>query len=79
MWTGILMGPDAAIQNLAIDDAYPIADIDDILPGLIEGRDRVYYSMGKDDKFDDQVMEWVKTDSPEGENGCASTGRVFDA
>ena len=34
--TGILMGPDAAIQNLAIDDAYPIADIDDILPGLIE-------------------------------------------
>ena len=61
LWTGILMGPDAAIQNLAIDDAYPIADIDDILPGLIEGRDRVYYSMGKDDKFDDQVMEWVKT------------------
>ena len=61
LWTGILMGPDAAIQNLAIDDAYPIADINDILPGLIEGRDRVYYSMGKDDKFDDQVMEWVKT------------------
>ena len=60
MWTGILTGPDAAIQNLAIDDAYPIADIDDILPGLIEGRYRVYYSMGTDDKFDDQVMEWVK-------------------
>jgi len=60
LWTGILMGPDAAISELGVDDAYPIADIDDILPGLIEGRDRVYYSMGKDDRFDDQVMDWVK-------------------
>jgi len=60
LWDGFLLGPEAACEELAIDDAYPIADIDDILPGLIEGRDRVYYSMGKDDKFDDQVMEWVK-------------------
>ena len=60
LWTGVLMGPDAACEELGIDDAFPIADIDDILPGLIEGRDRVYYSMGKDDQFDDQVMDWVK-------------------
>jgi Xaa-Pro aminopeptidase len=60
LWTGVLMGPDLVQQELGIDDAFPTADIDDILPGLIEGRDRVYYSMGKDDKFDDQVMDWVK-------------------
>ncbi len=61
LWTGYLMGPDAAIGELGVDDAYPISDIDDILPGLIEGRERVYYSMGKDDQFDSQVMEWVRT------------------
>lgn len=77
LWTGILMGPDAAIQNLAIDDAYPIADIDDILPGLIEGRDRVYYSMGKDDKFDDQVMEWVKTIRQKAKMGVHSPGEFL--
>lgn len=60
LWEGKLMGPDVAQEVLGLDDAYPITDIDDILPGLIEGRDRVYYAMGKDDKFDDQVMEWVK-------------------
>lgn len=60
LWTGILMGPEKAQQELAMDDAFPISDIDDILPGLIEGRDRVYYAMGKDDKFDDRVMDWVK-------------------
>ena len=60
LWTGILMGPSAACEELGIDDAFPISDIDDILLGLIEGRDRVYYSMGKDDQFDNQVMDWVK-------------------
>tara|TARA_A200000113_G_scaffold21079_1_gene18204 strand:- start:562 stop:1839 length:1278 start_codon:yes stop_codon:yes gene_type:complete len=61
LWDGILLGPDAALTELSVDDAYPISDIDDILPGLIEGRDRVYYAMGKDDQFDDTVMDWVKT------------------
>ena len=60
LWTGYILGPDAAIEELGVDDAYPIDDIDDIITGLIEGRDRVYYSMGKDDDFDNCVMEWVK-------------------
>ena len=60
LWTGRLMGPDAARDLLALDDAYPVADIDDILPGLIEGRERVYYSMGQDSRFDERVMDWVR-------------------
>ena len=60
LWTGIRVGPEQAIKELQIDDAFPIGDIDDILPGLIEGRDRVYYSMGKDQRFDQRVMDWVK-------------------
>lgn len=60
LWTGVLMGPDVACEELLFDDAFPITDIDDILPGLIEGCDRVYYSMGKDAHFDNQVMDWVK-------------------
>ena len=60
LWNGLIIGPDAAIEVLGLDDAYPIDDIDDIIPGLIEGRDRVYYSMGKDYNFDNRVMEWIK-------------------
>jgi Xaa-Pro aminopeptidase len=60
LWTGVLLGPEAACEQLLMDDAYPVSDIDDILPGLIEGRDRVYYALGKDDQFDSRVMEWVK-------------------
>ncbi len=77
LWTGILMGPDAACEELGIDDAYPIANIDDILPGLIEGRDRVYYSMGKDDEFDDQVMDWVKVIRSKAKMGAHPPGEFL--
>jgi len=60
LWNGRLLGPEGAIRELGMDDAFPIGDIDDILPGLIEGRERVYYAMGKDEQFDHRVMEWVK-------------------
>lgn len=77
LWDGYLLGPDAACETLDIDDAYPIADIDDILPGLIEGRDRVYYAMGKDDKFDDQVMEWVKVIRSKSKMGAHPPGEFL--
>jgi len=60
LWNGKLLGPEAAIVELGVDDSFPISDIDDILPGLIEGRERVYSPMGKDEQFDHQLMEWVK-------------------
>ncbi len=59
LWNGIMMGPDGAKEQLLVDDAFPIADINDIVPGLIEGRERVYYAMGRDSQFDQQVMDWV--------------------
>lgn len=60
LWDGFLVGPEGAIERFGLDDAFPISDIDDILPGMIEGRSRVYYPLGKDHGFDAQVMDWVK-------------------
>lgn len=61
LWDGILLGPERACETLKVDDAFPINDIDEILPGLIEGRERVYYAMGRDPKFDQRVTDWVNT------------------
>ena len=51
-WNGRRLGVDNAPQVLNADDAFPIDDIDDILPGLLEGRERVFYSMGRETLFD---------------------------
>lgn len=61
LWNGHRAGPDGACADYGADDAFPIGDIDDILPGLIEGRERVYYSMGRSAGFDRQIMAWVNS------------------
>jgi len=59
LWDGLRAGQDGAISQYGADDAFPIGDIDDILPGLIEGRERVYYAMGTNPEFDRHLMEWI--------------------
>ena len=59
MWDGARLGPEGAVSQLGLDDAFDIADIDDILPGLIEGRNRVYYHFGRDQEFDLKLIGWV--------------------
>ncbi|RZA10129.1 MAG: Xaa-Pro aminopeptidase, partial [Lysobacteraceae bacterium] len=44
-WDGPRLGPEGAVERLGVDDAYPIQDIDEILPGLLEGRRRVHYHL----------------------------------
>ena len=58
-WDGPRVGPEGAVDALGMDDAYPIDDIDDLLPGLIEGRSRVYYHLGRDTEFDLKLIGWL--------------------
>ena len=59
LWNGYRAGPEGAVADYGMDDAFPIDDIDDILPGLLEGKQHIYYSMGHNDAFDRRVMAWV--------------------
>ncbi|MEG5265127.1 Xaa-Pro aminopeptidase [Pseudomonas sp. JDS28PS106] len=59
LWDGLRAGQEGAVRDYGADDAFPISDIDDILPGLIEGRDRVYSAMGSNPEFDRHLMEWI--------------------
>jgi len=58
-WDGPRAGTEGAVADFGMDDAYPWSDLDDILPGLIEGRTRVYYHFGRDAEFDLKLIGWV--------------------
>lgn len=70
LWTGFITGPEGVCENYGADDAFPIADINDILPGLLEGCDKVYSSIGSNPEFDRQVMEWVNVIRGQARNGA---------
>jgi Xaa-Pro aminopeptidase len=56
-----MAGQEGAIENYAADDSFPIDDIDDILPGLLENKQRVYYTMGTHPDFDQRLIGWVNS------------------
>ncbi len=59
-WDGARTGLEGACERYDAHDAFPIGDIDDILPGIMENRERVFYAMGYYPEFDQQVLGWVK-------------------
>lgn len=61
LWDGSRAGPSGAVDDYAADDAFPIDDIDDILPGIIESCTRVYYTMGMYTDFDVRIGEWINS------------------
>lgn len=58
---GSVIGLEDAVSVLGADAAYPISDIDDILPGLIEPHARVFFTMGLYPEFDHQITDWINT------------------
>ncbi|WP_185233268.1 Xaa-Pro aminopeptidase [Teredinibacter franksiae] len=78
IWDGYRAGPEGACKDYSADDAFPIDDIDDILPGLIEGRERMYYAMGRDADFDRHVMEWVNLIRAKVRAGATPPGEFLD-
>ncbi len=58
-WTGRRAGTTGAVETLGADDAFPISDVERILPGLLESHDRVFYSIGSCPEFDKRILDWV--------------------
>ncbi len=45
-WTGLRMGPDGAAERLGLGGARALGRLDDDLPGLLDGADRVHVRLG---------------------------------
>jgi Xaa-Pro aminopeptidase len=69
VWDGSRAGPEGAVRDYGADDAFPIGDIDEILPGLLERCARVYYTMGAHPEFDKRVIGWVNRLRSQGKQG----------
>ena len=57
---GECIGPEQAVARFGVDDAFPVEDIDDILPGMLEGRTRLYCHFGRENEFDAQLLRWMR-------------------
>ena len=56
---GEILGPERSQSALGVNDAFPIGDVDEILPGLLEARSQVYMNLGEHAAWDERVLTWL--------------------
>ncbi len=59
MWEGARAGQEGAREQYGADDSFPIGDLDDILPRMLEQCERVFYAMGCNPDLDRRMSEWI--------------------
>lgn len=58
IWEGYRAGIDGAITDFKADKAYPISELNNILPELISEFDNIYYRVGSDSNIDDIITSF---------------------
>lgn len=59
IWNGYRAGPEGAINDFGAQQAFTIDELDQRLPELLAGRDRVYAPMGAQPAFDQRLAGWL--------------------
>lgn len=77
-WEGKRAGLDGAISQFGADDAFPIDDIDEILPGLLENRTKVFCTVGSHKDFDIKLLNWVQEVKNKSRAGITAPNEIVD-
>ena len=61
LWAGPRLGAEAAGERSAADEAHSLAELEDRLPELLAGADRIHYRLGGVDRVERLVREALRT------------------
>ena len=78
IWDGHRAGLEGACRDYGADDAFPIDDIGDIMPGLLENREKVFCTMGRYPAFDQKLLGWVNQVRSKGRTGVHAPVEFVD-
>ena len=77
-WDGRRQGLVGAIENYAADQSFPIEELDNQLPSLLENRDKVFTTMGRYPEFDSELIQWVSEVRSKQRSGVHAPGEFVD-
>lgn len=61
LWDGDIIGLTEAVVDYQANDAYPLDDIEEILPDILENHHKLYYNMGSNTFLDYHLVEWINS------------------
>lgn len=72
VWDGRRAGIEGAKRAFCADEAYPISEVDERLPQLLENKKRLYYPVGRYASLDEQVLDWLNVVKQKVRKGVAA-------
>ena len=77
-WDGRREGIEGAQENYGADQAFSIEELDTVLPGLIENRDKVFTIIGRYPDFDSELIHWISEIRSKHRTGVHAPGELVD-
>ncbi len=76
LWEGAHAGLEGATTHYEADDSFPIEDLNDILPGMLENKTKVFYPMGRDSDLDHKLLDWINHIRRQSRTGVIAPGEL---
>jgi len=78
IWDGFRHGTAGALAEFGFDEAYSIAQLDELAPKLLANQQKLFYSLGADATWDARITQWLNGLREQGRSGVNAPGEVVD-
>ncbi len=84
LWSGPRLGPAAAAELFGPDASYPLSELAERVPPLLQSSDRIHVRLGRDERVDSMVFEALRTARLRGQRrgtgprGVVDPGEILD-
>lgn len=78
IWDGFRYGPDAACAQFKFDSAYPISQLDEMMPKLLANQSTIYTMIGQDVAWDTKMTGWINRVREQTRSGIAAPDTLAD-
>jgi Xaa-Pro aminopeptidase len=78
IWDGFRYGPQGGREVFGYDEAYPIAQLDEMMPKLLADQPNLFFDLGADPSWDTRVVGWLNSVRAEARNGVTAPAGIRD-
>jgi Xaa-Pro aminopeptidase len=78
IWDGFRHGPETARERFGVDEAHPIARLDDLAPTLLENQPTLFCAIGADAAWDARMTRWLNQVRDRARAGISAPTEIRD-
>jgi Xaa-Pro aminopeptidase len=78
IWDGFRYGPQGAKEGFGFDEAYPVSELDAMMPKLLADQPAMFADVGDSDAWDARLIQWLNAVRMQVRTGISAPGEIRD-